>query len=239
MSDDIPTFTELAKSGAYREWAEKSGLDPATIAYVERQHELVEKVMADDPRLPFMSAMIIAGDLAGAEQWEVRMREEGRAPEAVVNLVGSYARLNFAVKHCKREYVLDNLADLWRGSDPDDTNPYFLALWNDAKARFGGPVTDGKPLPKRKHLTIYRGQYEEDVPGLAWTLDAAIAHKFAKGAGIRTGSMRGAVLRGSVHRDDVLGYLTERGESEIVVNPLNVRDVRVLGRYGPSDAKAG
>lgn len=199
---------------------------------------MAAKIVERDPRIPFLSAVVMAGDEVGAEEWTERMTSEDKRPEEIVNLVGSYQRLSWAVEHCERSFVLDHLADLWRGSDPDDTDTRFLALWREAFQRNGGTVTDGKSLPNVKRLTVYRGQFLSDPLGIAWTLDGSIAHKFARGAGLRTGSMRGAVLRAVVNRSDVLGYLTGRGESEIVVNPTLLNGLQPIGAYGDVSSDA-
>ena len=128
--------------------------------------------------------------------------------------------------------LVQNIADLWRGSDPDDTDPRFLEVWQNAVENNGGYIRDGKALPRTNPLTIYRGQMPSDPIGIAWTLDIEIAKGFARGRGIRSGAMNGSVLEARVWRGLVLGYLTGRGESECVVNPMDLMDVVEVGYYG-------
>lgn len=114
------------------------------------------------------------------------------------------------------------LPDLWREADPDDTNPEYLSLWREAWTRNGREtICDGPSLATIK-LTIYRGQKKSATVGFAWTLDRAIAAKFAKSGGLRGRIPDGTILKAIVRRKDVYGYLTKRGESEIIIDPRNI-----------------
>lgn len=187
-----------------------------------RRTELVDKLMADDPLLPVMSAFTIAGDLMSVErskEWVARGMDAADA----LTFVGSYGRLEFALwavknGHMPEDVLLEMLPDLWRGSDPDDTDPRFLALWQKAWVRNGKrTVRDGPHLPKGTTLRVYRGQDDDAPLGIAWSLDRKIAEKFARGAGTRQSSRPGTVLVMEVPRTAVLAYLTGRGESEVIL----------------------
>lgn len=221
------TVGALVKAG----WSKEMARD--TVA----REKFVRKFWKEHPDLPVITAHIMANDFYSAEQWAKRIGQprgngEVYTPEYVANLVGSYARLDFALRHCPYEYVLDNIADLWRGSDPDDTDPRYVEVWSDAFFHHGERyVRDGKALPRNNPLTVYRGQMASDPIGMAWTLDIEIAKKFAAGAGIRT-KMEGSVLQGQVYRGLVFGYLTGRGESEVVVRPSDVMGIQEVGYFG-------
>lgn len=186
-----------------------------------------------DPSIPPIAAIVIAGDIASAkrsEQWV----EQGADAEEVLGFVGSYARLDFAVKmyeagKLSEGYLLDNLPDLWRGSDPDDSDPRFLKLWTKARERhvYGQKkgqrtsyITDGKKLPKGP-LMVYRGERgNPSYPtGIAWTTDLHIAEKFARTGGLRANTGPGTVFKARVPKDQVLAYLTGRGENEVIFDP--------------------
>lgn len=191
---------------------------------------------ADEHTIPFISAYVIIKDVEGGERMH-HWVERGLDARTALAFVGSFARLDFCVwaveqGHMDRGFLLDNLPDLWRGSDPDDTDPRFLALWLEARDRNGGRlITDldeGEDIPAvfvlGEWVTVYRGELGTDDPrGIAWSLDPAIAAKFAK-----TGGLRGAIdLGGTVHVrkvpvEDVIAYLHHRGEAEVVIDPVRL-----------------
>lgn len=199
-------------------------------AEFEKRSEMAQELMAKDPKLSHISAIVIAGDMLTAERsWQ--WLQEGMPFEEALPFVGSYGRLDFAARaiadaRVDATVVFEMLPELWCGSDPDDTDPRFLDLWTDAwNANGRKTITDGKRLPKGEILTVYRGQDEAvDLAayGIAWSLDQAIAEKFARGAATRQANRGGTVYSALVHSKNVMGYLTGRGESEVIVNPLHL-----------------
>jgi hypothetical protein len=214
-------------------------LDEVTLAqYAEDTNKIREELMAADPHLHPITALIVAGDVYGArlatkavEAGEVTARE-------AFQRVGSYARFEWAVNMMERGYLpekefFDELPALWRGSDPDDTNPRFLRLWQHAYQRNGSyMVKDGKALkrPADGFVTVYRGGDPRTVrDGIAWTTNPKIATKFARGAGERVPRMDGVVIRGRVKYENILAYLTGRGEAEVITEPKNVQFLSAKG----------
>lgn len=191
---------------------------PAFARQIDRANALEES------GVPPGLSLVMAGDLISAEDATARIEAGESTFEQEVVRVGSFARFGWTVEmqkrgHLTRAALLDQLPELWRGTDPDDTDGGWLKLWREAFARNGlRPVTDGRPLPKGPLLIVYRGQMPGDPLGIAWSLDPKIADKFAHGAGTRV-PMNGTVLRGKVARSAVLAYLTGRGESEVIVDP--------------------
>ena len=192
----------------------------------QRRQGIADKLVEDDPNLSPITAIIIAGDMESADKAYSLMESKGVTYQRASVLVGSYARLDFAMRAYENGYVdldtlLDDLPELWRGSDPDDTDPRFLDLWKRAWIRNKRHyIRDGKALPSRQYLNIYRGQKESDTYGIAWSLDPKIAQKFARGAGTRQADYPGVVYRARVARAKVYAYLTGRGESEVIVDPI-------------------
>ena len=77
---------------------------------------------------------------------------------------------------------------------------------------------------------MYRGGNPFEVrKGFAWTTDPKIAQKFADGAGERIQRVNGVVVVGYVRPSVVLAFLTERGESEVIVDPRLVENVHPIG----------
>ena len=187
-----------------------------------RRQAIEQRLLAENPRMSGVTAVVIAGDLDSAEMWTQKMEREGLSPEDVVWLIGSYARLGWACDHLSESYIVEHLTKLWRDSDPDDTDPRFLLLWQKAKAAKGSYIRDGRPLPRRAWIDVFRGQLPGDPLGIAWTTNPKIAQAFARGRGTRA-PMTGAVLRGTVARDRILAFITGRAEDEVVVSTSYVR----------------
>lgn len=197
----------------------KAMLDQMAVDFTA-QSARAQDLMKADPRLPYVSALVIAGDLASADRSFDWLRG-GMDFDRALTMTGSYGRMPFVIRALEaglvgRAKVLGMLPELWSDSDPDDSDPRYLALWKEAA--FTGTVIDGKPLPAGKVLTIYRGQDADAPKGIAWSLSKTTAAKFARGAATRQSNRGGIVLRAHVARKDVLAYLTGRNEDEIIVD---------------------
>lgn len=197
-----------------------------TAAMVENMRARAERaaaLVAEDPKLPYTTALTIAGDQMGAERSK-RWMAQGMPFEVAYPFVGSYARFAFAVEAfddglVERDWFFDHLPELWTGADVGHADRY-LQLWWEAFDRNGHEaVTDGEPLPKGRTLRLYRGQDGDVPPGISWTLDQQVAEKFARGAATRQGNRGGTVFEVEVPRTIILGYLTGRGEREVIIDP--------------------
>jgi hypothetical protein len=196
-----------------------------------------QKLMDDNPGLPFLSAYVMASDYVGMErtQKEVEAGEHSMTVTLPI-LVGSYARIDFIQwlhdeGHIDRDTMLDWFRDNWTGADPNDTDPRFLAHWRTINQRWrkDGPGTpyyrdSDKYLPAvTGKVRVYRGQRMSDKTGFAWSLQQRVAQKFAVSGGGRAPVKDGLIIMGHVRPHDVLAYLTSRGEDEVIVDPANVR----------------
>lgn len=200
---------------------------------MEQQSAIAAELMAADPKLSFISAIVMAGDKMTLDRAK-RFLTEGMSFESALVSVGSYYRLAFALwayenKHITRNVMLDALVDDWSSSDPDDTDPRFLELWRKAFIRNNWKyVRDGRPLPRGAmgKIIVYRGQDDANGNyGIAWTTDPKIAERFANGAATRQRNRGGKIIMATVKRTKVLAYLTDRGESETIIDP---RDLEVI-----------
>jgi hypothetical protein len=193
----------------------------------------VTALMAADPQLKPWTAFVIAQDEAGIDRARKAVAEGGD-PFAAVSNVGSYGRFQAAVELLPDRILYRNIADLWRGSDPDDSNPVFLAVWQRAKAYLNPAryIKDGKGIPgNAASVQIFRGQDPGAPNGIAWSTSFTIAEKFATGAATRQGDREGTVLSGFILRNDVIAYLTLRGEEEVICDPADVKHIEPIAEY--------
>lgn len=70
-------------------------------------------------------------------------------------------------------------------------------------------------------LTVYRGMIDDG--GWSWSLDRKVAEFFAHRFGATS-----KVVRGTVAKADVFGYLTNRAESEVLIPEGKVQNVEVV-----------
>ena len=188
----------------------------------ERQEEIRAELLAKQPDLG-ISSFVISGDILSAEKAD-KLVQDGMPTEKALMFVGSYARFDWAVKNLPRPALLKMLPELWMGADPDDTNSEYLELWKEAwKLNGNKTVCDGKKLPRRKKLRVFRGQFKDAEVGFAWTLDVTIARKFALTGGLRGTIKNGIVYEDVVSPDNIYGYITGRGESEVITDPFEYR----------------
>lgn len=191
----------------------------------ERTSQINEQLAIDLPGVPFLTRVVMAGDMEGAERVEAEFRAGKIRFERAMTYCGSYSRLDFAARMEQAGLVplpklLAMLPDEWPGCDPDDTDPRFARLWRLAYQRNGNKyLRDGAALPRGKYLQVYRGQPQGAPLGLAWSLDETIAERFARGAWARTPVAGGEVISAIVERDAALAYLTRRNESEVILDP--------------------
>jgi hypothetical protein len=201
--------------------------------YGEETSAALDEITSKHPGIQTMTAIVMASDLVSMRRWRKRA-DAGEVPYAKsVNLVGSYYRWQYAYdlwcegKLTDREFFTD-IADRWRGADPDDTDPRWIEVWQKACDHFDvGYIRDGKALPLNHVIRVYRGEQPGDKPGIAWTLNTVVATKFALGAGLRHPMRTGIVIGGTVRRHNILAYLTGRNEYEVIIDP---KDVHVVTR---------
>ncbi len=152
------------------------------------------------------------------QQWR-----RGHTSKAVATL-GSFDRLPFLARRWwgedRPEAVRREWPGAWTSSEPDDTDPTLLELWREMSA-------DGRletvPLPAGDPLTVYRGQGSANEPlGLAWSLERHVAEWFARRSLVLGAAGPAAVVVGRVDRAAVMGYITDRNEAEVIVDPADV-----------------
>lgn len=117
----------------------------------------------------------------------------------------------FAEMYCRQEfgfYLIDeNIVDYIYSNKENSLQ------W---KERMAG-------LPAGEEIVIYRGTSRDVLGGYSWTTSVETAKFFANRYGYK-----GKIYKGTVRRGDILDYLAERGESEVLVNPKDISDVGVF-----------
>lgn len=74
------------------------------------------------------------------------------------------------------------------------------------------------------YLTIFRGINDYNNPdGFSWTINQEKALWFST----RFGCERGYVLKAYAHVDDVIDFIVDRNESEVIVSPDKIKTVKV------------
>ena len=199
-------------------------------AYAQKQEKIMRDLREKFPTLPVITLIVMAGDIASRDIAD-RLVSEGMPPIRAARYIGSYARLDWLVEQYEKgnlpdDWLLNEFPSEWSSCDPDDTDPKFLKIWekawmeNHCKTVYSDA---GFPLniAQVDTVTVYRGQTHFDEPlGIAWTTDREIAVKFAKGAGLRVRVENPiSPLQAKIKVADIYGYLTGRGESEVVLDP--------------------
>jgi hypothetical protein len=202
--------------------------------YAEATNKKTVEVLEAFPGIHPVTAMVMAGDLVQAEKVTKQVAAGLITAEKGVWYVGSFARWGWTLAmvaegRISEDWLADNICDLWSASDPDDTDPANLAVFQGAFNRKGGLLRDGRTLPKGAggYLTVYRGGQPDSVRnGFAWTTDPKVAQKFANGAGQRVHTPGGVVISGKVRRTLPLAYITGHSEAEVIVDPRLVEVAR-------------
>lgn len=127
------------------------------------------------------------------------------------------------------------LPDVWSDAEPNDTDPRYLTMWRQASKGHGIVYSD-PDLHLDQPEVIYRGGGKIDEKlGIAWTTDWNIARFFA----MRYRDI-GVIWTATCRIEDVLGFVQDRSESEVIIDPAKVQIVNtetVLAR-SPSSGVA-
>lgn len=187
------------------------------LAMAKRASESMKHVEALVAKgMPLMQAIIVSGDMHSAELADARVAA-GTPPIRCLVYIGSYARFEWAVKNLSIGELIPLLPELWREADPDDTNPKYLELWRTAFRVNGNKIVCDGRQPPGGQLLVHRGQVGT-ARGFSWTTDRLVAEKFSRCGGQRLVVSGGRVLTKRVPRSQVLAFITNRDESEVILN---------------------
>jgi len=170
-----------------------------------------------------------------AEAWDFLM-DEGHTVEDLRNACSRVGRNNEPALiwdlWCEdgwHDEIAQIVGDVWSAAEYPERaldQSMWLEIFGYAGFRRDGEVAP----PPAESLTLYRGATAEGRFGMSWTNDLEVAEKFAR-AGIR-GRAVGTVWTAEVEPRYLLAYVGRegtRGESEYVVDPAGLIDVREFG----------
>lgn len=115
------------------------------------------------------------------------------------------------------------LRDTWMGSESLYDTEYlnetlFDKTHPECSRAFMNAAERAELKNMKRHITIYRGCSGLNEEGFSWSLSKSTAEFFAR----RATTDQGQIVIATVDRFLVRGYLTGRGEQEIVVDPWDV-----------------
>ena len=147
----------------------------------------------------------------------------------------------------EKPYRLQVLWDIHRELTPQEYWPLVAQVWMNVEnhwqyknklpklfkakpCRYKLIMTDEERQILESHpnqiLTIYRGHQKRNVAGWSWTFSPSKAEWFARR--FTRQDKKWSVTEAQVDRSLVVAFFNRRGENEIVVNPKDVRPLRVL-----------
>ena len=139
--------------------------------------------------------------------------------------------LKYAKPFLSSEDFTKMLADAWVRSespnaDPNLSKSKLVSLFKAADPEI---LMDAEERARLQSLddpvTIYRGvtSYNaRNVRALSWTLDENVARWFASRFG-----EQGRVYQAQIAKDDILAIFTGRNESEVIVDPKQLREIQL------------
>jgi hypothetical protein len=121
------------------------------------------------------------------------------------------------------------LLEAWNGTNLYMSNTAFPIDELVEKFREVGVISDFDPPQLTFPLLVYRGCVDPSVPSMAWTTDQSIAEKFAKGLHRpMMGNCEAYVMKARCVKSAILGFCNERDESEVILCPSGLRNVRMI-----------
>lgn len=140
--------------------------------------------------------------------------------------------LKYAKQYLSTKDLSEILADAWIRSenpnmDANVTKSELAAMFEQADKAALMTDEERKRLSEMDDtITIYRGvtpYNAKNVRALSWTTNIKKAEWFANRYG-----QRGTVYKTQISKAKVLAYFTSRGESEIIVNPKEIKNLQAI-----------
>lgn len=120
----------------------------------------------------------------------------------------------------KKEYYI-LLGDIWTDSENiwqfEDVLPMLLMRYPKYQKWMMSSEDRATLASLPATVKVYRGADNKNKLGWSWTIDLDKATWFANRYG-----HKGKVYNGTCNKSDIIAYLSERGESEIIIDPKKV-----------------
>lgn len=120
------------------------------------------------------------------------------------------------------------LKDIWcyteyPNKDKNVSKSDYISLWEDANLQYIYTEEDKKIIEELpSEFIVYRGLMDKaSKNGLSWTLSKETAIWFATRF-----NKRGKVYQAIVNKKDILAYISERNEEEIIIDYTKLKDIR-------------
>lgn len=180
----------------------------------------------------------ITGNAENLNRWREYMSRKIDAAvtasciEIMLNKTYGPTFLKFAEPYLSRTDLSELLADAWIRSenpnmDANVTKSELAAMFEQADKSVLMSLEERIRLSEMSEtITIYRGvtpYNAKNVKALSWTVDKKKAEWFARRFG-----ENGTVYKAEISKANVLAYFTGRGESEIIVNPKNIKQPKAI-----------
>ncbi len=150
----------------------------------------------------------------------------------MLNKTYGLAFLKYAKRDLSGKDLSELLADAWIRSespnmDANVTKGELVAMFEQADKVALMTEQERKLLSEfNDTVTIYRGvtSYNaKNIKALSWTIDKKKAEWFAHRFG-----ENGTVYKSQISKDKILAYFIGRGESEIIVNPKDLKQIKAI-----------
>lgn len=145
---------------------------------------------------------------------------------------GPYDLLLFAelFDKLKGQDKYDVLIDLYVSSEYGHSQ-ITREMWEDAIAERIHLTNDVLPL-EQEVFTIYRGEASESTnlsEAMSWSLNSSVASRFLS----YSNGMGANIYKAKVNRNDIIDYLDNRNEAEIICFPEDVYDIETIEQLDP------
>ncbi len=145
-----------------------------------------------------------------------------------------FAFLKFAGQYLSKDDLSEMLGDAWvsvevANNDANMTKAQLVALFkkcNPDKLMDKEELKSLKKFRGKEKLTVYRGvtpYNEKNLKALSWTVSKNKAEWFAKRF-----SEKGKVYQAEIPTGSILAYFEKRNESEVVLDPSKLENIRVI-----------
>ncbi len=183
-----------------------------------------------------MSLVDITESEENLRAWQNQVRDKIQSAESLqrlfmlINKPYALVFLKYSMPFLSRDDFTELLADSWmRSENPNQdrnvSRKEFVAMFSQAdKSKLMTKEEKEVYDNLDERVTIYRGvtpENEKNIRALSWTLEYDKAEWFANRF-----SSNGTVYQAEIDKNHILAFFNGRNESEVVVNPKYLQDIK-------------